>query len=380
MTTRREFLAPAAGATLLAHTANAADKPALAPPDKQPPKLEVPSPPSRTVGFAIVGLGELALSQILPAFAESTYARPVALVSGHRDKARKVAARYGIGENAIYDYATYDQLSQNKDVDAVYIVLPNSMHADFTVRGFRAGKHVLCEKPMAVSVAEAERMIGAGKDARKKLMIAYRLHYEPFNAKVIELAKSAAFGPVKSFISSNAQNVQAPNIRLSAQLGGGPVGDVGVYSINAARYVIREEPNLVTAIAYRSANDPRFREVPESVTFTLQFPSGAIAHCDCGFASAVNRFYRVSYKDTLIAMDRAFGYSGQSLRIVTNEAKNELQIDPLNHFAAEMDHFARAIIDDTAPLTPGEEGLADMRVIAAIDEAIRTGKPVKVKA
>jgi len=238
---------------------------------------------------------------------------------------------------------------------------------------------------MAVTPAECQRMIAAARDAGRKLMIAYRLHYEPLNRKVMELCAEGALGPIRTFSSSNCQDVQAPNIRLSRETGGGPVGDVGIYSINAARYCTREEPVEVTAMAHQPADDPRFREVPQSVAFTLRFPSGALAHGDCSFGTTVSRRYRVHGPKGYIEMDPAFAYNG--LRLVMKRGleekgdaqKAELPIPQVNHFAAEMDHFSDCVLNGNDPLTPGEEGLADMRVVAAIEEAVRTGQRVQVR-
>lgn len=358
----------------------------LAPPDKQPPDLKVPQPVPRKVGWAIVGLGELALEQVMPAFRQAKMSEPVALVSGHPDKARQVAQVYGIDPQNIYDYQTFDRLKDNNRVDVIYIILPNNMHADFTIRGLKAGKHVLCEKPMAVTVPECERMIAASKEANKKLMIAYRLHYEPFNKKVMELCRQKAIGDLKTFSSSNCQDVKAPNIRLSKALGGGPVGDVGVYSINAARYIFNEEPVEVTAYQHHPKDDPRFREVPETVIFTLRYPSGALAHCECGFGHARSERYRVVGAKGYIEMDPAFGYQGQRLFVTQGSAdqggaqKAEIQIQPANHFAAEMDHFSECVLSGKDPNTPGELGMADLRIVTAILESARTGKPVRVES
>ena len=354
----------------------------LAPPDKQPPDLKVPEPVKRKVGWAVVGLGELALDEVMPAFREAKWSEPVALVSGHPDKARKVAESYGIDPRSIYDYQSYDRLAENARVEVVYIILPNSMHAEYTVRGLKAGKHVLCEKPMAVTSAESERMIAAAREARRKLMIAYRLHYEPYNRKVMELSRQKAYGEIKTFSSSNTQDVKAPNIRLSKQLGGGPVGDVGVYCINAARYVINEEPTEVTAYEHRPADDPRFREVPETVVFTLRYPSGVITHCECGFGHARSERFRVVGAKGYVEMDPAFGYRGQRLFLMEQGEgggrRSELKLEPVNQFAAEMDHFSGCVLGDKEPRTPGELGLADMRIVEAIGEAARTGRPARV--
>lgn len=374
---RRTFLA--ASASLIASsTMSKADEP-LAPPDKQPPHVKTPEPPAKTVGWAIVGLGQLALEEVMPAFANSRISRPVALVSGHPDKARKVAATYGIDPKHIYDYETYEQLADNPAVDVIYIILPNNMHAEYTIRGFKAGKHVLCEKPMASSIAECEQMIAASKSANKKLMIAYRLRQEPFNQTAIEICRKGELGKLKLITASNGQPVRAPNIRLSRSLGGGPLQDVGIYCLNAFRYLTGEEPIEVTGFASQPKDDSRFREVPESVAFTLRFPSGVIASGDCSFGITESRHFRVQGTEALLEMDAAFGYRGQRLYLQTKERITELKLTPVDHFAAEMDHFSECILAGKDSKTPGEEGLADMRVITAIEEAIQTGRKVSIK-
>ncbi|RYD32612.1 MAG: twin-arginine translocation signal domain-containing protein [Verrucomicrobiaceae bacterium] len=356
----------------------------LAPPDKQSPSLVLPEPVERKVGWALVGLGQLSLEEILPAFSQCRLTQPVALVSGHPDKARQVAKAYGVKENAILNYDSFDSMVENKEIEVVYIVLPNSMHAEFTIRALQAGKHVICEKPMAASVEECHQMIAAAEKANRKLMIAYRLHYEPLNRKVMEMCSAKALGKIKLFSSSNCQNVQAPNIRLSTKTAGGPVGDVGVYSINAARYVIGEEPVDVYAVEHRPPEDPRFAEVPESVTFVLRYPSGVLAHCECSFGTAGSQRYRAVCEDGFIEMDPAFPYRGLKLSVsrIKGSAgapeKADIQIPQINQFAAEMDYFSECILKNKDPRTPGSMGLADMRIITAIRESARTGQPVKI--
>lgn len=376
---RRQFMTTsgAIGTGWVAAGALAAEAP-LAPPDKQPPELELPNPVKRKIGFAIVGLGKLSVEEILPAFGRCSLAKPVALVSGHPDKARQLAEVYDIARDNIYDYENFESLSKNRDVEVVYIVLPNSLHAEFTIRALRAGKHVLCEKPMAANVTECEQMIAAAAQAKRKLMIAYRLRYEPFNKKAIELCAGEEVGEIKLITASHSQNVAAPNIRLSAQLAGGPLGDVGIYCLNAARYLTQEEPREVQAYSHQPRNDPRFREVPESVTFALKFPSGAQANCSCSFGTSENRFYRVEGSRGVVEMDNAFGYFGQELRLTTDEKSQRFKLKPADHFASEMDHMAECVLKNQEPRTPGTEGLADMRLIAAIEDSIRTGKSTKV--
>jgi predicted dehydrogenase len=356
--------------------------PPLAPPDKQPPTLSVPTREEQ-VGWAIVGLGQLTLEEILPAFGTCKSSYPAALVSGHPEKARQLAEVHGVEAQAIYGYEDFDRIKDNGSIQVVYIVLPNSMHAEYTIRGLQAGKHVLCEKPMAASLAECEAMIDASRKAGKVLGVAYRLHYEPMNLTVMEMCRKKAFGKIKTFTASNCQNVKAPNIRLSGPLGGGPVGDVGVYCINAARYTIGEEPVEAIALQRQPDEDPRFREVPESVSFLLRYPSGVVAACECSFGTARSSSYQVLCENGSIQMNPAYTYSG--LRLFTTSSKEdtprrtELLIEQVDQFAAEMDAFSRCVLENKPVPTPGEMGLWDMRIVLAVMESARLGGvPVKI--
>jgi predicted dehydrogenase len=329
------------------------------------------------VGWALVGIGRLTLGQIMPAFAEAELSRPAALVSGHPDKAKATAARYGVDPKAIYNYENYDTLKDNDDVQVIYIVLPNSMHAEYTIRALEAGKHVLCEKPMCVTVAEAQKMIDAAKAAKRKLMIAYRVRHEPFNQAAIDLARKQVLGKVKYITASNMQNTRPPNIRLSKTLGGGPLGDVGVYCLNATRYISGENPVEFTATIVQPKDEPRFAEVPESVLWTSRFPSGVVAECACSFGMAGPKFYRVSCENGWYGLENAYGYAGQRLLISDDKGMRELTFGRVNHFAKEMDHFSDCVLNDKPPLTPGEEGLEDMKACAMIEEAGQSGKTTR---
>ena len=355
----------------------------LAPPDKQPAGLEIPTP-KRKAGWAVVGLGELALGEVLPAIRSCENTRLVALVSGHPEKARKVADAYQVKHDAVYTYEDFDRIRDNPEIDVVYIALPNSMHAEYSIRASQAGKHVLCEKPMAVTIAECEQMIRAAKTAGKLLGMAYRLQHEPMNRAVMEMCRERKFGGLKLFSSEHCQNVRAPNIRLSAALGGGAVGDLGVYSINAGRYITSEEPVEATASAYWGNNDARFREVPESVAYLLRYPSGVLATCSCSFGTATSSRYRVLFEKGFIEMDPAFAYRGLRLKISEKSSwegtpkVGEILFEPVNQFARQFDDFSRRTFSGQQPASPGEEGLADIKIILAIHESIRTGQPVKI--
>lgn len=380
MLTRRTFIRSSGAGVILAGMAHASSAfgAELAPKDKQPPNIIVPGPAAKKAGFAIVGLGELSLTQILPAFAVSALGKPVALVSGHREKAEHVAEHYGVPPSGIYSYENFDALKNNPAVDIVYIVLPNSMHAEFAERALKCGKHVLCEKPFTTSVADAERVIRTAADVKRKLMIAYRLRYEPFNQKMIDIAQSKKFGAIHTIVADNIQDTKAPNIRLSRALGGGPLGDVGVYCINACRYLTGEEPIEVSAQAFRPDDDERFAEVPDRILFQLRFASGILANCSAGFSSHTSRRYQVFCQRGWFGLDPAFAYSGLAAHVGTETGVERLQIEAANHFAAEMDHFASCVLNNKEPCTPGEDGLRDVRIMEKIVEAAEMKRVVSL--
>ncbi len=343
-------------------------------------------PPDKRLGVAVVGLGRLALQQVLPAFGASKSCKVAALVTGDSEKGRAVAAQYGVNPKTILDYQHYDRLKELAGVDLVYIALPNSMHAEFTVRAARAGKHVLCEKPMATSVSDCQQMIDACATAKTKLMIAYRMQYEPYNRELIRLARTGALGKLKSMLASNGQAQGDPQQwRLKKALaGGGALPDVGIYCLNAARYICGEEPIEVQAMQYSTPGDPRFTEVEEQVNFNLRFPSGFTASCYTSYGCHDSKRYRVLGSLGWAELDPAFPYSGQAMRVARKRNDDEAEtisqprLEAKNQFALELDHLADCVLNDRKPHTPGEEGMQDMKLIAAIYEAAASGATVKL--
>ena len=393
-TGRGLFAAALAGETLSSASGHAAAAEPGAKPLKLPPihaKTEqetgpVPEslPPGKRVGFAVVGLGSLALNQILPAFGSRKKARLAAVVSGSPEKARQVAREHGLPEPCVYDYKTYDNLKDNKEVDVIYIVLPNGMHAEYTVRGAKAGKHILCEKPMANSAAECQEMITACQEAGRKLMIAYRIQYEPHHALVKKWLRERRYGTTKFIEAVNGQNQGDPNQwRQNKKLaGGGSLPDVGLYCLNTLRFLVGEEPTEVSATLYSSPGDPRFKEVEESVTWQMKFPGGVLANCATSYGIHECRRYRVNAETGWFGLDPAFSYQNLQLESSYSEGSTEhrehLSIAPKDQFALEMDHMAECILDDKRPYTPGEEGLQDQRIMEAIYESAAAGKPVRI--
>ena len=341
---------------------------------------QVPEPPGRKVGWAIVGLGSLAINQILPAFAKCEKSRVVALVSGHPDKAQKLALRYGVEPKSIYNYENYDSLKDNPEVDVIYVVLPNGMHPEYTIRGHQAGKHVLSEKPMATTPAECQAMIDAARKANRKLMVAYRCRYEPFNKEMIRMAREQELGPVKAIVADHGFNIGDPTQwRLKKDLaGGGSLMDIGIYSLQAARYVTGEEPSEIGAMTYTTPGDVRFQEVEEMINFQLRFPSGALANCTSSYGYAGQNHYRVVATKGWFELEPATGYSGLRMRVHRGNATEDRELPVRDHFALEMDHMSECVMDNKDPLTPGEEGLRDLRLMMAIYDAARSGQTVKV--
>ena len=341
-------------------------------------------PLNRRLGVAVVGLGHLSLDEILPGTLTSKHVRVTALVSGQKDKARVVAEQYGVPEAAIYDYATFDRIKDNPAIDFVYIVLPNDLHAEYTARAAQAGKHVLCEKPMATSIPDAERMIAACKTAGKLLMLAYRMQYDPYHRLLIKTVRDKQFGPLRAISAVNGQNDMPDGQwrQVLRQAGGGSLPDVGIYCFNAARYITGQEPIEVSAQLTQPRDDPRFREIEDAVSFTLRFPGDVLAQCLCGYSFHETRTLSVMTAAGSIQLDPAFAYEGLRMHIGHKEGQayaiDERRFAHKSQFAREMDHFAECIRANRTPHTPGEEGLQDLKVMAAIYQAARGGGVVKM--
>ncbi len=277
-------------------------------------------------------------------------------------------------------------MKDNPDVQVIYIVLPNGMHAEYTVRGAKAGKHILCEKPMANSAAECEQMIAACAEAGKKLMIAYRIQYEPNNRLMQKWVREKKFGAVKVIEGSNGQDQGDPrqwrqNKRLA---GGGALPDVGLYCLNTFRFLLGEEPEEVFAMSHSTPGDPRFAEVEETMIFQLRFPGGVLASAMTSYATHRTQRYRVNAEDGWFGMDPAFAYKGLDAEAAhaegTIEHKEHPKIEAKDQFALELDHMAGCVLENKKPYTPGEEGLQDQRIMEALYASAASGKPVKLNA
>jgi glucose-fructose oxidoreductase len=336
----------------------------------------------RRLGYAIVGLGAYGLDVIIPQFANCTHSRLAAVVSGDPAKAKRVADEQGLPVSALYSYATFDSIRDNPDVDIVYVCLPNALHAEYTIRAAKAGKHVMCEKPMAVSVAECEAMIAACKAANRQLMIGYRCHFEAYNLEAMRLARTGAAGKIRYVRSEHGFVQRDPaKWRLKQALsGGGSLMDMGIYSLQAARYMTGEEPVAVTARESTDRSDPRFTEVEDMIDWTLEFPSGAIAGCQAMYSANQNRILLMG--DTgRVELEPATRYDGNQMWLGRDGRERAFTPPPgpgKTQFAGQLDHLADCILAGRQPIVSGEEGLRDMRIVEAIYRSAREARTIRL--
>jgi predicted dehydrogenase len=330
----------------------------------------------KKVRYAVVGLGHIAQVAILPGFKTAANSQLAALVSSDGQKLKKIGKKYGI--DRLYSYDQYDEAL--KQVDAVYISVPNHLHRDYAVRAANAGVHVLCEKPMAVDEEECKEMIDAARDNCIKLMIAYRLHFERANLEAIKLARSGKLGMVRWFSSDFAQQVSEDNVRLEdIKKGGGPLYDMGVYCINAARYLFGTEPLEVSGTSVRNG-DSRFKKSGEMVSAVMKFPDQRVATFTCSFGAAdVGRYSLIGTKGVLTA-DPGYEYAqGLKHQLVIAGKTKKKSFPKRDQFAAEISYFSDCILKDKEPEPGGLEGLADVRIVRAIYQSAATNQFVKLK-
>jgi predicted dehydrogenase len=346
---------------------------------KPQPEREVVA--TKKIRYAVVGLGYISQVAVLPGFAHAEEnSELVALVSGDADKLKSLAKKYKVPRR--YTYEQFGDCLQSGDVDAVYIALPNSMHRHYAETAARAGVHVLCEKPMAMTEHECEEMIEAAKHGNVKLMIAYRLHFERGNLSAIETIREDKIGDPRIFNSVFCQQVTPANTRLQSELGGGPIYDVGVYCINAARYLFGAEPYEAFAFSARARDvqDDRFREVPEMTAGILRFPHERLAQFVCSFGASDRSEYEVVGTKGVLRMNPAYEMVGDLRCEITVDGKTQKSTyKKRDQFGPELAYFSQCILENREPEPNGLEGLADVRIINALLESANHGKPVEIK-
>ncbi len=332
-------------------------------------------PEKEKLGIALVGLGNYSMRQLAPALLETKYCALKGIVTGSPEKVPEWCEKYKIPKQNVYNYQNFDEIRNNPDIDIVCIVLPNSMHAEYTIRAAKAGKHVICEKPMAMNVAECEAMIKACKEANVLLSVGYRLYFEPHHLEMRRLGTEKVHGNIRMMESSLGYNMADPTSwRLNPKMGGGgAIMDLGVYAIQGVRRTLGELPTEVTAQGFK-VNKEIFKDIYEMMMFQMTFPSGAISNSTTTYTSFTDRLYATTGSERF-GLQPAFTATGASPMPVGVKISFDV---PKFQQIRQMDAFARNILDKTPILASGEEGLIDMKIIEAVKLSADTGQVVKM--
>lgn len=331
----------------------------------------------RKLGVAVVGVGAVAARSVLPALQSSQYCRVAALVGTDLDKLKPAGAKLNVPQSALYTPETFDRIADNPQVDLVYVAVPNALHAQYTIRAARAGKHVLCEKPMAVTVEQCEEMIGACDEAGRQLAVGYRVHFSAHHQEMLRRLRAKEFGQIQVIHANIGYPLKGEGgWRLRRDLaGGGVLLEQGIYAVNSARTMVGSDP--VEVLGYETKSDPRrFAEVEETVSWSMRFAEGTVAHCTASYTVPSNRIWAGGPAGWL---ELEAAYSLDDIRM--RSSKGDVDVREPDQFLEQVDHFSRLIQDGERP-GPGisaADGLRDVRIIAAVYESIRTGKVVELR-
>lgn len=327
----------------------------------------------KKAGIALVGLGKYSSGQLAPSLQETRHCYLAGIVTGTPDKAEKWKKQYHIPEKNIYNYRDFDSIKDNPDIDIVYVVLPNALHAEYVIRAARAGKHVICEKPMAITVEDCDKMIAACREAGKQLSIGYRLHFEPHNKEMMRLGKDKVYGAIKNIKADNGLG-GAEGWRLDKRLaGGGPLMDVGIYCVQACRYTTGMEPVAVRAQEGLKKDKEKFKSIEESLTWQFEFPGGITASCMTSYSQEANLLHANAEKGWF-ELAPAYEYKG----IKGKTSAGAMDFPEVNQQALQMDDFALAITSGRPTPVPGEMGKQDVKILQAIYKAMESGQRVEI--
>ncbi|MBJ6110684.1 Gfo/Idh/MocA family oxidoreductase [Hymenobacter sp. BT523] len=334
-------------------------------------------PAAKPLGVALVGLGKYSTGQLAPALQQTKLCRLAGIVTGTPAKATQWKQQYSLPDANIYNYQTFDRIADNPAIDIVYVVLPVGLHAEYVERAARAGKHVICEKPMATSTEDCRRMIAAMQKAGKKFSIGYRLHFEPHHQEMMLLGQSQAFGRITHLAADNGFrfNNDTP-WRVSKRLaGGGPLMDMGIYCVQGVIYTKGQLPVSVTAKFEPKTNPTLFKEVEEGLSWQMQFADGAVADCRTSYGQNLSSRLRAEAANGWLELQPAFYYDG----IEGRTSRGPMNLPNVPQQARQMDDFADCILNNKPTRVPGEMGLRDIQLLSAIYRAAETGQKVSTK-
>lgn len=323
------------------------------------------------LGIALVGLGRYSAGQLAPALKETEHCYLAGIVTGTPSKVDKWKKDYDIPDQNVYNYQNFDEIKNNPEIDIIYVVLPNALHAEYVVRAAAAGKHVICEKPMAVTVEDCDKMIKACNEAGKMLSIGYRLHFEPHNKEMMRTGKEKPFGNIIKLKAGNGMS-DTEGWRLDKKLaGGGPLMDVGIYCVQGCRYTTGMEPVSITAKETPKTRPEQFVSVEEGLTWQMKFPNGIIAECNTSYSKNMN-LLRADCEKGWAELSPAYAYGG----IKGNTSEGKMDFPQVNQQARQMDDFAVAIKEKRPTRVPGEMGRQDVKILQAIYQAMETQREV----
>ncbi len=326
-------------------------------------------------GIALLGLGYYATEQLAPAFRETENCFLAAVITGHRSKGEHYKKHFGLTDQQVYTYDQFDLIQQDPTIDIVYVVLPHHLHAAYTIKALEAGKHVICEKPMAATLKEAEQMMDATRRTGKTLSIGYRLHFDPYHQEMIRLVREQVFGKLTGIDCSFSFIPPKAVWRLSKdESGGGPLVDVGIYCIQAVCYLTGQEPVAVTAQSLPVTNAEKFNGIEETLVFQLEMPDGLVANCRTSFSETSSRL-RIETEKGWAELNPAFNYNGLVMK--RSDGKDTIY-PPCPQQARQMNAIALAIQNGQPSPVPATMGLRDMKIIDAIYKAMETGKRIPV--
>ncbi|PKD15917.1 glucose-fructose oxidoreductase [Salegentibacter salinarum] len=335
---------------------------------------------NKKLGIALVGLGRYSTNQLAPALEKTKNCRLSGIVTGSPSKEKAWKKKYKLPDSNIYNYENFDEIAGNEDIDIVYVVLPISMHKEFTIRAAKAKKHVICEKPMALNAEEAQQMVKACKDNGVLLAIGYRLHFEPFNQRVMELGQQEVFGKVKSIKAVDNSNMTGGSLDLwrldKERAGGGPLMDLGIYCVQAAIYTMGKPPVAVRAKFGEVTHPAYFRDVEQSITWEMEFDEGVVANCEASYADEEEKnSLSGKAEDGWWKLEPAYSYEGKK-----GETSNgKMEFPNIYEQVKQMDAQAESFRNNQNPKTPGEMGLRDMKILMAIyNSAKKEGTRVEI--
>lgn len=329
------------------------------------------------IRYAVVGAGWISQAAFIPAICLTKNSEVTAIVTGNMERTRELAKKNGIAH--VYAYEDFDELLASDLIDAVYIAVPNPRHAELAIQAAKAGKHVLVEKPIATSLPDADAMIATAREAGVFLMASYRLHHDVGTITALNSIREGKIGDPVFMSATFCFQSDLGNHRLNLEHWGGPLQDIGIYCVNAARHIFGAEPIVVSAMSTRRSEDARFVDVDDSIAVTLRFPKNRIAQFYCSFGAYPVDSYRVIGTEGVLTMEPGFRFEkSMVMSLIARNESEYVNFPHFDHFAGQISYFSDCIMSGQTPQPNGEEGLADLEILFAIERAAASGLPQRL--